>query len=75
MSKPLEPGLEGALDLVVAEEHTPPHLLPTVVLSTPLMIEVMENLCTDTVASRLDPNDTTVGTHERAVVERSRFAS
>ena len=63
MSKTLEAGLEGTLDLVVAKEHSPTHLLPTVVLSTPLMIEVMENLCTDTVASRLDPSHTTVGTH------------
>ena len=63
MSDTLEPGLEGALELVVAQVHSPPHLLPTVVLSTPLMIEVMENLCTTTVASHLDDKETTVGTH------------
>jgi fluoroacetyl-CoA thioesterase len=63
MRDTIEPGHAGTFVLVVTHEHTPPHLRPTVVLSTPLMIQIMENLCTDTVASHLDEKDTTVGTH------------
>lgn len=63
MRDTIAPGLVGTSVLVVSHEHTPPHLLPIVVLSTPLIIEILENLCTDEVAPHLDENETTVGTH------------
>jgi fluoroacetyl-CoA thioesterase len=63
MRDTIGPGLAGTFVLVVTHEHTPPHLRPAVVLSTPLMIKVMENLCTDVVAPLLDEDETTVGTH------------
>lgn len=49
--------------LVVSEEHSPQHLLPTIVLSTPLMINAMEQVCTRAVWDHLDDDETTVGTH------------
>ena len=43
-------------------DMSPPHL-PTVVLSTPAMIQLIEETCLQHVQEHLDENETTVGTH------------
>jgi len=63
MKDSLVGGLEGTSSLVVTADHSPAHLLPTIVLSTPLMIQLMEELCTTTVAPHLGNDETTVGVH------------
>lgn len=48
----------------VGPEHTPAHLAPVVVLSTPEMIRLMEEASTAAVQDLLDPADkTSVGVH------------
>lgn len=63
MQPSLAPGISHRLELVVGREHTPRHLLPTVVLATPKMVELMEQTCLEAVAPHLDDNETTVGVH------------
>ena len=63
MSFELEPGLHLSRDVTVTAEMSPPHLAPTVVLSTPKMIELMEMASTDAVQGRLGESRTSVGTH------------
>lgn len=63
MRDTLKPGLTKSRALVVSEEHSPRHLLPAIVLSTPFMIETIEYLCTELVSDLLDSEETTVGTH------------
>lgn len=48
----------------IGPEHTPAHLAPIVVLSTPEMIRLMEEASTAAVQDLLDPDDrTSVGVH------------
>ena len=63
MKETLQPRLSTSVELVVAAEHSPQHLLPAVVLSTPFMIQKMEEICTLMVWEHLDDHETTVGTH------------
>ena len=58
----LEEGLHHIHTIVVTEEHSPRHLAPTIVLSTPSMIGFMERAATSAVQPALD-DQTTVGTH------------
>jgi len=63
MSK-LEVGLTNRTTVTVGEEHSPGHLGATVVLSTPDMIRIMEQVCTEAVQPSLDGSDqSTVGIH------------
>lgn len=69
MSVPV--GIEHAIRRTVTPDMSPPHLLPTVVLSTPKMIELMELVCLEAAAPHLEEDQTTVGvrvdvTHEAA---------
>lgn len=50
------------MDVTVTREMSPPHL-PRVVLSTPSMVQLMEQTSLLAVAPHLDANETTVGTH------------
>jgi fluoroacetyl-CoA thioesterase len=59
----LEPGLAGESRHVVTADMAPRHLLPRVVLSTPSMIQLLEQTCLETAAEHLDEGETTVGTH------------
>ncbi|MGH8924377.1 MAG: thioesterase family protein [Acidimicrobiia bacterium] len=63
MRATLQPGLVTSRTLIVYKEHSPRHLLPTIVLSTPFMIETIEYLCTEVVADHLESEETTVGAH------------
>lgn len=52
------------MTVTVAPEHAPGHLDGTVVLSTPDMIRLMEQVCTAAVQPLLDQDDqSTVGIH------------
>lgn len=59
----LAPGLECTDRLVVTADMSPPHLAPTIVLSTPKMIELMEWAATNAVQPALGETRTSVGTH------------
>jgi fluoroacetyl-CoA thioesterase len=50
------------MDITVLPEMSPPHL-PVAVLSTPSMIQLMEQTCLLAAVPHLDENETTVGTH------------
>ncbi len=63
MPPTLSPGTRLVISTEVGPEHTPPHLAPIVVLSTPDMIRLMEEACTAAVQPLLDENQTSVGTH------------
>lgn len=63
VSEKLQPGLSLSFVLVIAAEHSPQHLLPTIVLSTPFMIQKMEEVCTMAVWNAVGEDKTTVGTH------------
>jgi fluoroacetyl-CoA thioesterase len=58
----LQPGLENILEVTVTPEMSPPHL-PVKVLSTPSMVQLMEQTCLLSAAPHLDENEATVGTH------------
>jgi len=58
----LAPGLEHEQDVTVTEDMSPIHL-PVKVLSTPSMIQLMEQTCLLAAAPHLDEDETTVGTH------------
>jgi fluoroacetyl-CoA thioesterase len=62
MKDTLEVGLENVVDVVVTPEMSPPHL-PMKVLSTPSMIQLMEQTCLLAAAPHLDQGEATVGTH------------
>lgn len=61
MRETLQPGITKSKPPVVEERHSPGHLLPTVVLSTPFMIETLEYLCHENAADHLDEGKTTLG--------------
>jgi predicted thioesterase len=61
----LEPGLKGKVEIVVAEEHTAPHVGSgrVHVLATPVMVNLMEAAALQAVEGLLPPGHQTVGTH------------
>ena len=60
----LQTGITNARTVIVTADLSPVHLAPLVVLSTPDMIRLMEEICTDAVQQFVeDENQTTVGTH------------
>jgi fluoroacetyl-CoA thioesterase len=58
----LAPGIEHTTETTVTPDMSPPHL-PVKVLSTPAMIQLMEQTCLLAVADHLDQDEATVGTH------------
>ena len=60
----LEPGLKGEARIVVAEEHTAPHVGSGVVpvLATPVMVNLMEAAALAAVEKFLPPGYQTLGT-------------
>jgi fluoroacetyl-CoA thioesterase len=62
MKDTLAIGLEGTSGYTVTADMSPPHL-PVVVLSTPSMVQLIEQTCLLTAAEHLDDNENTVGTH------------
>ena len=62
MKDSLQPGIENVLEVTVTPEMSPPHL-PVKVLSTPSMVQLMEQTCLLSAAPHLDEAETTVGTH------------
>ncbi len=62
MRDTLEPGLGNEASYTVTADMAPSHL-PTVVLSTPSMIGLIERTCLEAVQPHLDEGETTVGTH------------
>src|SRR5690606_41975704 len=64
MQTPLPVGATHTTTTRVGPEHTPAHLAPLVVLSTPEMIRLMGEASTAAAQSLLDREDkTTVGVH------------
>ena len=62
--KTLQLGISNHRTITVTAELSPAHLAPLVVLSTPDMIRLMEEICTDAVQPFVEAeNQTTVGTH------------
>ena len=60
----LELGLSNRRVVNVTADLSPPHLAPTVVLSTPDMIRLMEETCTAAIQPLIEADDqTSVGTH------------
>jgi predicted thioesterase len=61
----LRPGLKGAVEIVVGEEHTAPHVGSgrVHVLATPVMVNLMEAAALQAVEGLLPPGHQTVGTH------------
>ena len=59
----LQPGISLSRDVSVTADMSPAHLAPTIVLSTPKMIELMEMASTEAVQERLGADRTSVGTH------------
>jgi fluoroacetyl-CoA thioesterase len=61
----LKPGLKGAVEIVVNEEHTAPHVGSgrVHVLATPVMVNLMEAAALQAVEGLLPPGHQTVGTH------------
>jgi fluoroacetyl-CoA thioesterase len=62
MNATLVPGVERRTTYAVTEDMSPPHL-PAAVLSTPAMIQMIEQTCLQAAAEHLDDGETTVGTH------------
>jgi fluoroacetyl-CoA thioesterase len=62
MKPSLQSGVTGTATYTVTVEMSPPHL-PTKVLSTPSMIQLIESTCLQTAQLHLDDGETTVGTH------------
>jgi predicted thioesterase len=58
----LAPGIENTMSVTVSDDMSPVHL-PVKVLSTPAMIQLMEQTSLLAVAPHLDVKETTVGTH------------
>ena len=63
--KKLEAGLNGTVEIVVAEQHTAPHVGSgrVHVLATPVMVNLMEAAALQAVEGLLPPGHQTVGTH------------
>ena len=60
----LDVGISNRKTVTVSAEHSPGHLGSTVVLSTPDMIRLMEEVCTAAIQPHLDAEDqTSVGVH------------
>jgi fluoroacetyl-CoA thioesterase len=59
----LATGLSLEVEYPVTADLSPAHLAPTVVLSTPNMIELMEGVSLQVSQPHLDETETTVGTH------------
>ena len=61
----LKPGLTGSVEIVVAEQHTAPHIGSgrVHVLATPVMVNLMEAAALQAVEGLLQPGHQTVGTH------------
>jgi predicted thioesterase len=62
MKDTLAPGIENTMTVTVRDDMSPVHL-PVKVLSTPAMIQLMEQTSLLAVAPHLDEQETTVGTH------------
>jgi fluoroacetyl-CoA thioesterase len=62
MKPSLQQGVEGTATYTVTVDMSPPHL-PTKVLSTPSMVQLIESTCLQTAQLHLDDDETTVGTH------------
>ena len=62
MKPSLQPGVTGTTTHTVTVEMSPQHL-PTKVLSTPSMIQLIEGTCLQAAQLHLDDGETTVGTH------------
>jgi len=62
MKDTLAVGIEGTSDYTVTAEMSPPHL-PVIVLSTPSMVQLIEQTCLLTAAEHLGDGENTVGTH------------
>ena len=62
MKDTLATGVRGSARHLVTADMSPPHL-PSKVLSTPSMIQLIEGTCLTTAQAHLDGNETTVGIH------------
>ena len=62
MKDSLTVGVSGSADHVGTDAMSPPHL-PTKVLSTPAMVQLIEMTCLRTIQEHLDEGETTVGVH------------
>ena len=62
VTETLSVGLEGEQTFTVTREMSPPHL-PVPVLSTPTMVQLIEQTCLLSVQPLLEEGQTTVGTH------------
>jgi fluoroacetyl-CoA thioesterase len=62
VTETLSVGLEGEQTFTVTREMSPPHL-PVPVLSTPTMVQQIEQTCLLSVQPLLEEGLTTVGTH------------
>ena len=62
MKDTLAIGIRGSARHLVTSGMSPPHL-PSKVLSTPSMIQLIEGTCLATAQEHLDGNETTVGIH------------
>jgi fluoroacetyl-CoA thioesterase len=77
MKDSLTVGITGQARHTVTPEMSPRHL-PRVVLSTPMMIQLIEVCCLEAAQPHLDESETTVGTHvcvshQAAVMEGEEF--
>ncbi|MDA0999675.1 MAG: thioesterase [bacterium] len=61
---PIRLGLEGTLEIVVEEQHVPPHLRGTnaEVVSTPSLVNFMEQAAFSALEEQLPSDQTSVGT-------------
>ncbi len=62
MKDSLEIGFEAHASYGVTKDMSPPHL-PVDVLSTPSMIQLIEQTCLTSIQPHLDEGETSVGTH------------
>jgi len=62
VTETLSVGLEGEQTFTVTREMSPAHL-PVPVLSTPTMVQLIEQTCLVSVQPLLEEGQTTVGTH------------
>jgi fluoroacetyl-CoA thioesterase len=62
MKESLQPGLSATATYLVTDDMSPPHL-PAKVLSTPNMIQLIEQTCLLLAQEHLDDDETTVGIH------------
>lgn len=62
MTQPIDVGFTASATYTVTDDMSPPHL-PTKVLSTPDMIQLIEQTCLQAIQPHLDDQQTTVGIH------------